>query len=55
MLQDGLRVFKDGPKDHPRFFFLSAALFSPRMLQDGLRMAKDGPKDHPRFFFLNTA
>ena len=50
MLQGGLRMVKDGPKDHPRIFFLSAAWISSRMLQDGLRMVKDGPKDHPRIF-----
>ena len=36
-------MVKDGPKDHPRIFFLSAAWISSRMLQDGLRMVKDGP------------
>ena len=50
MVEDGLRMSKDGLKDHPRIFFMNAGLFSSRMVEDGLRMAKDGSKDHPKIF-----
>ena len=50
MVEDSLRITKDGPKDHPRIFLLNAGLFSSRMVEDGLRMAKDGPKDQPKIF-----
>ena len=50
MVEDGLRMSKDGLKNHPRIFFMNAGLFSSRMVEDGLRMAKDDLKDHPRIF-----